>query len=77
MKCGRRQIIYLRKFSDLRWLIDFVSSSYQDHPKELKQWKKVVDEIVVARASFFSLNIRSITFSILFIIHLIPHHLPK
>jgi hypothetical protein len=43
----------IQNFSDLRWCIDFISSSYQDHPEELKQWKKVVDEIVVVRTPFF------------------------
>jgi hypothetical protein len=35
----------IQKFSDLRGFINFVSTSFQDHPRELAQWQKVVDEI--------------------------------
>jgi hypothetical protein len=35
----------IQKFSDLRGFINFVSSSFQDHTRELTQWQKVVDEI--------------------------------
>jgi hypothetical protein len=35
----------IQNFSDLRGFINFVSSSFQDHPRGLKQWRKVVGEI--------------------------------